>query len=170
MLNDVSDEEDEYDIAESSVTASLTSSFVLFGPTSFTIHPAAFPVLNANLVAGLCDVYLYRIDPMFKVLHEPSLRSFLQHDQLYLDYAAGHIAPQTLKHAVLYTATMSLSNDEFQAMFGRQKDELASKLEFATKMCLARANFTTTNDITVLQAFTIYLVGQPAAIRMATLC
>ena len=69
---------------------------------------------------------------------------------------------EALKFAVCFTAACTLSEAECRAIFMEEKDKVINKLRLATEVVLSRANLLTTSDVTVLQAFVIYLVSGPA--------
>ncbi|RFU28557.1 hypothetical protein B7463_g7777, partial [Scytalidium lignicola] len=128
----------------------------------------------------LCQVYLDQVDPVFKILHRPSLRKLLQHDSTYLGYPEGHASVIALGAAVCYVATCSLSETQCRDMFQTSKAALVTQYRRACETALDRADVLVTEDITVLQTFVLYLVGRrsegqekvvwsliPLAIRLA---
>lgn len=107
----------------------------------------------------LCRVFLDRVDPVFKVNHRPTLCEFLLHGRPYLDYEPGHPAPAALACAVYYLAACCLSEQQCSEMFRMRKETMVSIHQKETDAALQRADFITSNDLTVLQAFVLSLVG-----------
>lgn len=99
------------------------------------------------------------MDPLFKLLHRPSLRAFLHDDQPYLDYEHDHQAPTTLAFAVFSVAVCTIDDSQCQLLFGLDKKSAFADLQKETEAALVKADFITTNDLTVLQAFVLSLVS-----------
>lgn len=115
----------------------------------------------------LCHIYLEQVDPIFKTLHQPSLRSFMLDDEAYLDYKPGDPAPAALACAVCYVATCSLSEQQCFELFRMNKETMVSIHQKETEAALLRADFITSNDLTVLQAFALSLVSSTSAVGLA---
>ncbi|KAJ5720865.1 uncharacterized protein N7483_008799 [Penicillium malachiteum] len=107
----------------------------------------------------LCDIYLSNVDPVFKVLHRPSLRAYLHDDQPYLDYEPDHQAPITLALAVYSAAVCTIDDSQCHFLFGMDQKSAFADLQRETEAALTRADFVTTNDLTVLQAYVISLLA-----------
>ncbi|KAJ5537433.1 hypothetical protein N7513_010619 [Penicillium frequentans] len=107
----------------------------------------------------LCEIYLRNVDPLFKLLHRPSLRAFLHDDQPYLDYEHDHQAPTTLAFAVFSVAVCTIDDSQCQLLFGLDKKSAFVDLQKETEAALVKADFITTNDLTVLQAFVLSLLA-----------
>lgn len=107
---------------------------------------------------SLCEIYLRNVDPVFKILHRPSIRAFLCDDEPYLDYEPDHQVPVTLAYAIYYAAVCTIDDSHCQLLFGMDKKTVSSDLQRETEAALVKADFVTTNDITVLQAYVLSLV------------
>ncbi|KAJ6095791.1 hypothetical protein N7486_006537 [Penicillium sp. IBT 16267x] len=107
----------------------------------------------------LCELYLRNVDPVFKLLHRPSLRAFLYDDQPYLDYEHDHQAPTTLAFAVFSAAVCTIDDSQCQLLFGLDKKSAFADLQKETEAALIKADLFTTNDLTVLQAFVLSLLA-----------
>lgn len=137
-----------------SVIGSESSESTANSPQSFrgiTITPQAR--------RSLCEIYLRNVDPVFKILHRPSLRAFLRDDQPYLDYEPDHQAPTTLAYAVYYAAVVTIDDMQCQLLFGLDKKTASASLQAETDAALHRADFVTTNELTVLQAYVLSLLA-----------
>lgn len=107
----------------------------------------------------LCDIYLRNVDPVFKLLHRPSLRAYLHDNQPYLDYEPDDQAPATLALACYSAAVCTIDDSQCQLLFGLDKKSVFTDLQRETESALIRADFVITNDLTILQAYTIHLVS-----------
>ena len=115
-----------------------------------SLHPAPMHI-QAYWV-----VYKQRVDPLVKVLHIPTLESTVL-------TAASHLANlakgfEALLFAIYYGATTSLTTSECLEMFGEEREVLLTRYRFAIEQSLGRANFLTTEEIVVVQAFVIFLI------------
>lgn len=117
------------------------------------------PALTIQDEKNLVRIYLERIDPVFKILHAPSLKAFLLYGEPYLDYKQGHMAPATLACAIYFAASCSVAEDESQKLFGCNKSRLVARYQRESEAALAKADFMTSNDITILQAFLLFLLA-----------
>lgn len=108
----------------------------------------------------LCEVYLANVDPVFKVLHAPSLRKYLQEGSEELECSPGRRGLESLKWAIYFSATLSLSDGECQHRLGAPKNSLLSIYRLSTENALAEADFINTVEMSTLQALSIYLVRE----------
>lgn len=108
---------------------------------------------------SLCEIYLRNVDPVFKLLHRPSLRAFLRDEQPYLDYEPYHHAPMTLAYAVYYAAVVTIDDAQCQSLFGLDKKTASASLQAEADAALQRSDFVTTNELTVLQAYVLSLLA-----------
>lgn len=116
-----------------------------------------------SLEEYLCHTFLHQVDPVFKILHRPSLCSFLLEGRPYLHYDLGHPASEALKSAVYYAAACSTSDEQWPSNFVVSRKSAIAKYRRETDIGLSRADFINTDDLTVLQAFVLSLV--PILIR-----
>ncbi|KAJ5383764.1 hypothetical protein N7517_001675 [Penicillium concentricum] len=130
-------------------------------PESSSSSPQANKSLNLQpqIRHRLCDIFFHNVDPLFKILHRPSLQAFLKDGKPYLDYDQDHQAPATLASAMYLCAVCTLDEVECQSMFNASKKTIVAEFQKETELALARADFVTTNDLTVLQAYIISLLA-----------
>jgi hypothetical protein len=165
ILNNISDDEEEGE-HDPSVSAGPQSStlphhskfsnpnFLFLPPaTSYTKHPTLHQTYT------LCEAYLSNVDPVFKILHAPSLRRYLQDGAADLDCSPGTEGLEALKLAIFYAATVSMVDSECQARLGEKRATLLAQYRAGTEIALANANLVNTVQMSTLQAFTVYLVG-----------
>lgn len=108
---------------------------------------------------NLCEIYLRNIDPVFKILHRPSLVAFLCDDQPYLNFDKSHQAPATLACSVYYAAACTIGDLQCQEIFGADKKTVISGLQLETESMLAEVDFAASTELTVLQAYVLSLVS-----------
>lgn len=153
-------ENEDHDIKDSAsgFGTSLVSSE---SPGSLSNSPQANKRLNLQpqIRHRLCDIFFHNVDPLFKILHRPSLQAFIKDGKPYLDYEQDHQAPATLASAIYLSAVCTLDEVECQSIFNTSKRILVTEFQKETESALTKADFVTTNDLTVLQAYIISLVS-----------
>ena len=122
------------------------------------VDPAPFEPPSNEVLLALLDIYIYRVDSVLKVVHAPSLRSLLLSKEQDLAEPLRCSSRGALKFAICFTATCTLNELESRNIFMEDKGKTMNRFRLATEVMLSRANLLTTSDITVLQAFVIYLV------------
>ncbi|KAK5134016.1 hypothetical protein LTR08_007021 [Meristemomyces frigidus] len=109
-----------------------------------------------NQIAQYWEVYKDRVDPLVKVLHIPTIEPTVLSAASHLPNLSKGF--ETLLFTIYYGATTSLSPQDCLLKFGEEKSVLLSRYRFAVEQALARANFLTTEEAIVLQAFVIFLI------------
>ncbi|RDW68155.1 hypothetical protein BP6252_09551 [Coleophoma cylindrospora] len=107
----------------------------------------------------LCLVYLQRVDPVFKILHWPSLHECLVDQKPYLDYDRESPAVEALSAAVYYAAVSSLTDSQSVSLLDISKAVAIKHCQANCEMALEKADLIITEDLTVLQAFILFLVA-----------
>ncbi|KAI1456978.1 hypothetical protein F4805DRAFT_429905 [Annulohypoxylon moriforme] len=115
---------------------------------------------DTKLTAQLCQVYLHQVDPVIRVLHRPSLSKFMLGGQRYLNYDLNHISAICLSSAVCYSALASMTDEQCQAMLSMHRSILIAEYRAVCEAALERADLMVTDDITILQAFILYLFAR----------
>ncbi|MDI1486435.1 MAG: hypothetical protein OHK93_005663 [Ramalina farinacea] len=126
---------------------------LIYGDASCCVEPSLLAPPSKAVVFALLDIYMHRIDPILKVIHGPSLRMLL------LESSGGEPAIQALKSAIFFTALCTLEEQECVDIVGEAKSKTATKFQVATELSLSKAKLLTARNLTVLQAFVIYLVS-----------
>lgn len=140
-------------------SSNRTFDMILFGASCYVVNPPEAP--PKSIVIALLETYIYRVDSVLKVGHVPSLRNFLlSEEQDHLEHF-NHTSQEALKFAICFTAVCTLTEVESRNIFMEEKDQTIDRFRLATEVMLSRANLLTTSDITILQAFVIYLVSDP---------
>ncbi|KAI1814332.1 fungal-specific transcription factor domain-containing protein [Poronia punctata] len=121
-------------------------------PQSVTdLHPSPIQILQ------LWQIYLGNVNPILKLTHAPSL-------QEQIIYAGAH--PQkvsksleALMFSIYLMAVTSLSEEEVGETFGESRANLLAKYQHGTQQALFNAGFMRMPDLTLLQAYMLYLYG-----------
>ncbi|EGO53307.1 hypothetical protein NEUTE1DRAFT_92483 [Neurospora tetrasperma FGSC 2508] len=152
--SDVSDDEASPESVDQPVSHSDHQSFI-FGYRSADVDLRPLHPLPSQ-IPFMWQVFQENVDPILKVLHVPSMTKTIRHARNNMD----SLTPSTeaLMFAIYYSAVASMDKDEAKMNFGAEKDYLVQQYRFALEQALARANFTTTPDITLAQAFLLFLI------------
>ncbi|KAK0854873.1 hypothetical protein LTS02_011320 [Friedmanniomyces endolithicus] len=161
VLGDSTHETDTIDIAggfpDGDNSHQRESHFVFGRDRNQTAHLLPQPVQPpANHVVQLWQTYLTNVDPIWKIVHAPTLQ------QTVLGQIGKPDIPssmQALTSAILFVSAVSLQDDECEALLQTSRADLINGYRQATKDTLSAAAFVTTTDLAVLQAFVIYLVA-----------
>ena len=132
---------------------------ILFGASCCVVNPPE--ALPNPTVAALLDIYIYRVDSVLKIGHMPALRKLLLSEEREPSDPFDCPSREALKFSICFTAICSLSEIEVRKMFMEKKSSILSRFRLATEVMLSRAGLLATSDLTVLQAFVIYLVSGP---------
>lgn len=122
-------------------------------PHSLSIRP------SPAVTTALCDIYLNQVDRIIKVLHRPSLKRHFQEGVPYPStLKSSREAENALDTAVFYAAVASMTDRQCYNLFQCSRNEVLPEYQSACEMALERADLMRTSDMTVLQAFVLYLV------------
>lgn len=170
-LRDVLDEESESETdspepsqpqelstRSSNVTKPTPFNFLLCGSDSFILAPDAIEQPPQFMIDKLLTLYFYNVDPIFKVLHAPSVRGCLQQGRSYPGHGRGDPAVTALAFATYYCAVITIDDETCISHLGDDKATLRKKYRFAVEVSLAQADFVNSQSITTLQALVILLV------------
>ena len=116
-----------------------------------TLHP------NPLIIFRLWQIFLDNINPLTKLIHAPTTQ------QRLLDASADiqNVSKEweALMFAIYLSAIQSMSVDECQSIMGESKRTLVRTYHPAVRSALIRANFTSSMDILLVQAFALYLLS-----------
>ncbi|KFZ07801.1 hypothetical protein V502_09747 [Pseudogymnoascus sp. VKM F-4520 (FW-2644)] len=114
------------------------------------LHPPS------ELISFIWQTYLERVEPVLKIFHVPTVQKqivdFIR-DQGFLD-------PPTkcVLFAIHYASVITMTAEECQAGFNEGKHELLKRYRIGVENSLSKAKLRESMDMTVLQAFAIYLI------------
>jgi hypothetical protein len=148
-IAEYSEDEDE----DGSPVEESTDFMFGYTPTSSSIqqlHP------TPDQISGLWQVFLDNINPMTKIMHQPTFQATLVKASSNLENLPKGL--EALMFSIYGAAVFSIDDDECVVKFGEPKKTLLARYRHATRKALARARFMGTSDIQVLQAFLLYLL------------
>lgn len=112
------------------------------------------PAKEAAMI--LWHTYAENIEPITKILHVPSTRTAIE--RIAHDPQLAKPRDECLAFSVYHFAVFSMTDEECAAKLGQPRSELLSSLHFAARQALVNASFLKTTDLTVLQAFILFLL------------
>ncbi|KAJ6033192.1 hypothetical protein N7444_010963 [Penicillium canescens] len=152
-LVELSDTEDDPVYPSALQDTSLGQSFVFGHPSSnvemATLHPPR------QLIPSMWSLFKTNVDPLVKVLHIPTMEPKISEAQDRLDSLSR--GTEVLMFAIYYSVVTSLTSRDCVGELGETKAVLLARYRFAIEHALTRAHFLDTADMTVLQAFVIFL-------------
>ncbi|KAM5373979.1 hypothetical protein ACJA88_008141 [Fusarium oxysporum] len=157
------------------------SPFPFSGPSTDDLR--IWAPTSADTCLILLDTFYAHVDPMTRIVHNPTLKRRLIQ---YIDYTYGVNASSSddgeflaahsgedihtfepLALAVFYSVINSLSAEDVLLQFSVEKEALLSQFQHGVQISLGRENFLTTPSIEVLQAFVLLLTCQSREDDMA---
>ncbi|KAH0833587.1 hypothetical protein AYO21_05266 [Fonsecaea monophora] len=114
------------------------------------LHPSSTNILV------LWQIFLDNINPMSKLIHQPTLHKTLVQASSHLDSIPRGF--EALMFAIYSSAVYSIDDDECEMKLGEPRKILLARYRHATRKALARARFMATSELVVLQAFFLYLL------------
>ncbi|CAG9983398.1 unnamed protein product [Clonostachys byssicola] len=113
------------------------------------------------------QIFVERVNPLTKIIHVPTLQ------QRVLDASwdlTSISKPLTAMLFAIYTlAVTSISDEECEASFQEKRLNLLMRYRTASIRALVAAEFLTTRDLEVLQAFVLFLFSDPESELTSTL-
>jgi hypothetical protein len=105
----------------------------------------------------LWQVFLDNINPMTKLIHQPTLQQTIVQSISQLDNLPRSL--EALMFAIYTTAVFSLDDEESEMKLGESRKVLLMRYRHGTRSALARARFMSSSELPVLQAFILYLLS-----------
>ncbi|KAH7157300.1 hypothetical protein B0J13DRAFT_167752 [Dactylonectria estremocensis] len=142
-----------------------------WSPNDRSSVPRALPLGQAALFRDitaarkLFQVYLDQVDPIIKILHRPSLRKWVSQEETYLAQLDSHVSAEALSSAICYSSICSMTENQCSKVFNLRKSDLVAGCRRACEAAMDKSGLLSTKDMTVLQAFVLYLVGRRAEER-----
>ena len=109
------------------------------------------------IIFRLWQIFLDNINPLTKILHAPTTQQRLLDASANLEKVTKEW--EALMLAIYLSAIQSMSTNECQSIMGEKKGVLIRKYHLGVRSALLRANFTSSLDIVLVQAFTLYLLS-----------
>ena len=131
----------------------LAPGFVLgFTSDSMTLrmmHP------TPDHIIAIWQIYKENIGPLNKSIHLPTTEKLVI--RAVKDITSLTHSTEALMFSIYYMTILTLTQDEAILRFGLDRQKALDRFRFATEQALARAGFLLSQDITLLQAFHLYI-------------
>lgn len=106
----------------------------------------------------IMSIYMERVDSLVPILHCGLFGDYLISRKPYLEYDTDHPAPAALAWAVRYLTIGTINDDQCFHMFGVERGPLLARYQKTTQSALEKADYISTEDLTTLQAFVLFVV------------
>ena len=107
----------------------------------------------------LCDFYARNVDPMFKLLHIPTLRNLVTKASASPQKIPSGNYVEALLFSVYYAAITSLTEGQCQQCFQEARDALLAKYRSGTETALVNADLMNTTELGTVQALAVFIVS-----------
>lgn len=158
-----SDNEDSYSLVAPAISSNADS--LLFGRPM--LKPLASTHPTPVQIFLLWQTYLDNVNPLLKLFHAPTVQ------QTILDAASNlENMPQSteaLMFAIYFLSITSLRNNDCERIMGESRHVLLARFSNATQHALINAGLLKSSNMTVLQAFVLFLVS-PSFAMLARRC
>ncbi|KAH8162053.1 hypothetical protein CIB48_g6193 [Xylaria polymorpha] len=108
-------------------------------------------------VFRLWQFFIDRVNPLNKVIHVPSLQSYVM--DAATDINKVPLAYQALLFSIYTMAVVSLTGQETIQLLGMTREDALNRFTRGTKLALTRANFLKNYNMTILQALVLYMLS-----------
>lgn len=127
----------------------------LISPATNVLQPP-----TKQMRTTLLDLYQNRVDSVFKVLHWPTVSTAIERNYQNPQNVSESPTMQPLESAIYFLALCSITDVESERILSCKRLPLIKQYRLATEISISRANLVRNPDLTVLQAFVIYLVSR----------
>jgi hypothetical protein len=168
-LREIFDNSDDEEVhpeptARENASASTSAQALLFGSTPSCVHgctAAPWPIMSEEKRNILLYLYRQRVDCLYKILHWPTVLADIArlHSEARDSYKPTPI--RALELSIYFTSLCSITNDEAMNLGLGDRAGLIEQYRNSTERALSEAGLLQQPNVTVLQAFVIYLVGSP---------
>lgn len=128
------------------------------------LHPTASHMLM------FFTLYVANCDPVFKVLHIPTLRNSVREASSDIDKISEDKSMEALLFTLYFAAVTTLTPRKCFDLFQEEKEVLLDRYRNAAEVAFANANLFTNADMTTLQALVIFLVSKSQSTNKLMLC
>ena len=154
ILDDPTDEEDDYPSPDSTSTASTNNPAFIFSFSS-SLHSLRDFHPPLEQIPKYWEIYKENVDPLIKIFHRPCTEKTLIEACQNLDHVSKPL--EVMMFAIYFAAVTSISAEECMVTFALEKQAALKNYRFAFEQALARAGFLSTQELVVLQSFTLFL-------------
>lgn len=112
---------------------------------------------NPLIIFRLWQIFLDNVNPLIKLVHGPTTQRRLLDASAHLENISREW--EAMMFVIYLSALQSMSADECHTIMGESRGVLFRRYHSAAKSALLRADFTSSLDILLVQAFTLYLLA-----------
>ena len=154
ILDDPTDDEDDYPSPDSNSMASINNQGFIFSFNSSVLSLRDFhPPLEQ--IPKYWEMYKENVDPLIKIFHRPYTEKIMLEASQDLDHVSKPL--EVMMFAIYFAVVTSVSAEECMTIFYIEKQAALKRYRFAFEQALARASFLSTQELVVLQSFTLFL-------------
>ena len=155
ILDDPSEEEYEHPSPETDPGSTINHQAFVFGYSSTMtslriLHPPA------KMIMKYWEFYVQNVDPLVKILHVPTTEKLLEEAVENIDHVPK--ATEAMMFAVYFSAVISLTAEECKNLLQQDREIALKRYRFGVEQALAKTDFLGTQELVVLQAFTLFLI------------
>ena len=111
---------------------------------------------SAQEAETLWMAHTENVEPLCKILHIPSTGAMVRRVSAQPQSATK--VEECLLFAIYHFAVFSMTDEHCMHLLNESRDALLQRYQFAAKQALVNANFLKLTEVSVLQAFTLYLM------------
>lgn len=117
------------------------------------LHPSPLDIFR------LWQLFLNNVNPLIKLVHAPTVQQQILDASADLQGVPANT--EALMFGVYSMSIASITTGECHAFFGRERGLLLAQYHAGARKALANASLLRSSDLVTLQAFALYLVGNP---------
>ncbi|KAF2210913.1 hypothetical protein CERZMDRAFT_69136 [Cercospora zeae-maydis SCOH1-5] len=141
------------------VDAASSADLLICPPGSIFVMPGALPEPSPDVESQLYNIFFANIDPVFKLLHRPTILPFLNYGNDYLKLSAQALPNKALKAAIWFASVTSLQDTDCYGRFGVARSDLLARFRRHCDVALAQADLINASDLATLQAAVLYIAA-----------
>jgi hypothetical protein len=163
-LREILEESDDDVEEENSKDGAFDGARVTFGTEAILFQrphhnvKTTIPTMSPETRAKLLRIYHARVDSVYKILHWPTVLSLVEESHNCITGVDPILSVQCLETSIYFMALCSITNDEAKEMNLGDRSDVLQTYRSVTEDLLAKSSLLHSPDLTVLQAFVIYLV------------
>lgn len=139
-----------------------TAAFMLGQPSPITSlsNSTQVPIFTINTQQNLLQLFRFRVDSVYKILHWPSVLSMIEGKNETTASILPILPIEALRSSIYFMAVCSMSAGEADEMGLSDRHSVLQLCQARVEEIFARSKLLHSPDIILLQAFVIYLVSQ----------
>ncbi|KAJ6008114.1 hypothetical protein N7540_012090 [Penicillium herquei] len=150
-MRHISDDEESYSDGSATVLPDpFTGTFIGTQRSLLDLHPSHTTAMI------IWQTYTENIEPLCKALHIPSTGEMVE--RVSQDPITATRQEECLLFAIYHAATFSMTEEQCINKLGQVRSTLMSRYHMATRQALVNASFLKTTEMSVLQAFFLFLL------------